>query len=347
MSPCDAPLVSIVLPIYNVEPYLDRCIESVVSQTYKNIEIILVDDGSKDGCPRICDTWALRDRRIKVIHKENAGLGMARNTGTDNATGEYICYFDSDDYIRKDAIEHIVGCIMETGAELVTFGFVSVDARGETIKSVIPFTPKKIYKGDEVCSWFLPNLIGVNQKMSGKYNLWASAWCFCYSAALIARSGWRFVSEREIISEDVYSLLGLYVHVRSVAVLSEALYCYCLNPRSLSHVYRPDRIAKLAQFYDACVELCDECGYDDEVRRALAQPYLSFLIGAMKQAATNGGRDGYKDIKGACSSGEVHAALADVNMDVQPRLRRLLLGLMHHYHPFLVWVLSRIKGDME
>ena len=98
-------LVSVVLPIYNVEKYLDRCIESVVGQTYKNLEIILVDDESPDGCPKKCEDWAKRDKRIKVIHKENAGLGYARNTGIENATGEYICFFDSDDYVEKDTIE--------------------------------------------------------------------------------------------------------------------------------------------------------------------------------------------------------------------------------------------------
>ena len=91
-------LVSIVLPIYNVEKYLDRCIKSIVEQTYQNLEIILVDDGSPDNCPQICEKWRNLDSRVKVIYKDNAGLGMARNTGIENATREYICFFDSDHY---------------------------------------------------------------------------------------------------------------------------------------------------------------------------------------------------------------------------------------------------------
>ena len=91
--------VTVVIPIYNVEKYLNRCIESVAGQTYKNLEIILVDDESPDNCPRICEDWKNRDNRIKVIHKKNGGLGYARNTGIDCATGEYICFVDSDDYI--------------------------------------------------------------------------------------------------------------------------------------------------------------------------------------------------------------------------------------------------------
>ncbi|MFR7385271.1 MAG: glycosyltransferase family 2 protein [Anaerostipes sp.] len=94
-------LISIIVPIYKVEAYLDRCIESIVDQTYKNLEIILVDDGSPDGCPQICDNWKEKDDRIKVIHKENGGLSDARNAGMQIMTGTYVSYVDSDDWIAK------------------------------------------------------------------------------------------------------------------------------------------------------------------------------------------------------------------------------------------------------
>ena len=96
------PKISIIIPVYNVEKYLDRCIDSIINQSLKDIEIILVDDGSPDNCPQLCDEWAKKDSRIKVIHKENAGLGMARNTGMQHATGEYIAFIDSDDYVDLD-----------------------------------------------------------------------------------------------------------------------------------------------------------------------------------------------------------------------------------------------------
>ena len=99
------PLVSVIVPIYNVEEYLQRCIESIVTQTYTNLEIFLVDDGSPDNCPAMCDAWAERDSRITVIHKENGGLSDARNAAIDMATGEYITFVDSDDLITVNAIE--------------------------------------------------------------------------------------------------------------------------------------------------------------------------------------------------------------------------------------------------
>ena len=103
-----ADLVSVVLPIYKVEKYLNRCIESVVNQTYSNLEIILVDDGSPDSCPNMCDEWKKKDSRIVVIHKENGGLGEARNSGISAANGKYICFFDSDDYVSNETIEKAV-----------------------------------------------------------------------------------------------------------------------------------------------------------------------------------------------------------------------------------------------
>ena len=97
-------LISIIVPVYKVEKYLDKCVESIVEQTYKNLEIILVDDGSPDNCPAMCDEWAQKDSRIKVIHKENGGLSSARNAGLDACTGEYIYFLDSDDYIADNCI---------------------------------------------------------------------------------------------------------------------------------------------------------------------------------------------------------------------------------------------------
>ena len=101
--------VSFVLPIYNVLPYLERCVQSLLCQTYKDFEIILVDDGSPDGCGKLCDELAARDNRIRVIHQENKGLSGARNTGIDNAKGEYIIFVDSDDYwLLDDGLQTLV-----------------------------------------------------------------------------------------------------------------------------------------------------------------------------------------------------------------------------------------------
>ncbi len=98
------PLISVIVPVYKVEKYFDECVESIVNQTYRNLEIILIDDGSPDNCPQMCDDWTKRDARIRVIHKENGGLSSARNAGLDVCKGEYIAFVDSDDFIHRDYV---------------------------------------------------------------------------------------------------------------------------------------------------------------------------------------------------------------------------------------------------
>ncbi len=112
-------LISVIVPVYNVEEYLDRCIESIVTQTYKDLEIILVDDGSPDNCPEMCDEWAKKDERIKVIHKENGGLSDARNAGMKIATGEYIGFVDSDDFIHNEMYEILSSLLFNNSADVV------------------------------------------------------------------------------------------------------------------------------------------------------------------------------------------------------------------------------------
>ena len=113
------PLISVIVPIYKVEEYLDRCVESIVNQTYKNLEIILVDDGSPDNCSHICDEWAKKDSRIKVIHKKNGGLSDARNAGMEIAAGAYISFIDSDDYISLGFFETLISVMGAEASDIV------------------------------------------------------------------------------------------------------------------------------------------------------------------------------------------------------------------------------------
>lgn len=122
------PLISVVVPVYKVENYLDRCVESLVNQTYENLEIILVDDGSPDNCPALCDAWATRDSRIVVVHKPNGGLSDARNAGVLAAHGDYVGFIDSDDYAAPDMYEALYAHMEESGAEVAICGIADVYA---------------------------------------------------------------------------------------------------------------------------------------------------------------------------------------------------------------------------
>ena len=127
------PLISVIVPVYNVEKYLDKCIKSIINQTYRRLEILLVDDGSTDTSGEICDVYALKDSRIRVIHKENGGLSDARNIAIDIMTGEYVVYIDSDDYIESGYISYLYGLIIENCADISICNFKYINEAGKLI----------------------------------------------------------------------------------------------------------------------------------------------------------------------------------------------------------------------
>lgn len=325
-------LVTVVIPVYGVEAYLERCITSIVRQTYRNLEILLIDDGSPDHCPAICDDWASRDSRIRVIHKQNAGLGMARNTGIDNATGQYICFFDSDDYVALDTVEKAYHAAKEHAAQIVLFGFCSVDQQGSVTARHIPKTEQTVFRGREVLQRLLPDMVDGAHKQARNTGLNLSA-CMClFSMELIRSVRWRFVSEREIISEDSYSLIDLYRSVKSVAILPEPLYCYCENESSLSRSYRKDRHNKNVIFYEATLNLLETQDYGDEVRRSVSAIFWGFTIAAMKQtmAANISGREKLTQIRRIVDDGVVQQALADIAGRQYGLARAVLFWAMRH-----------------
>ena len=125
------PLISVIVPIYNVEKYLDNCVKSIVNQTYKNLEIILVDDGSPDSCPAICDNWAKIDSRINVIHQKNSGVSAARNIGIKSSLGDFITFVDGDDFIDSDMYETLVSAYLKNGADIVGCSFKTIDENND------------------------------------------------------------------------------------------------------------------------------------------------------------------------------------------------------------------------
>ncbi|MBQ8001189.1 MAG: glycosyltransferase family 2 protein [Ruminococcus sp.] len=270
------PLVSVVIPIYNVEDYLDKCIESVVCQTYSNLEIILVDDGATDSCPQICDKWSIKDSRIKVVHKKNAGLGMARNTGIDNANGDYILFFDSDDTVDKDTVRKCLDCAEATGASVVAFYGCDVFDDGRVIKKDIPDC-KRVFVGEEVQNEFLPGLF------SYTFGLGVSSCMKMFNLKVLKASSVRFKSEREIISEDAFFAMEFFSEVSVAAILPECLYYYYKRCNSLTKTYKADRMQKNNIFLSRCLDCIREKHLPAKVSHHITVRYHLYSFEAMKQ----------------------------------------------------------------
>ena len=339
------PLISVVIPVYNVERYLERCLHSVVSQTYSNLEIILVDDGSTDGSPALCDAWAEKDRRITVIHKKNEGLGYARNTGIDCASGTYMCFFDSDDYIAPDTIEQAYAAAAKENADLVLFGSAAVNGSGDVVMRSVPKPRKTVYRGREIREELLPAVLAPDPVTGEFIYLSMSACRILVSRKMVDRVNWRFVSEREIISEDIYSMLSLYQHLECVAIVCKVLYFYCYNDTSLTHTYRSDRYEKNRYCYTKYIELCDCCGYSEKVKRACATPFLNGMFAAVKDEVrvNRGICKGVAAVRRILRDELLLQVLRERKKDRVNSKKRIFFWMIRHRCYFLCYCLLKVK----
>ena len=242
------PKVSIIIPVYNVEKYLSRCLDSLTSQTLKDIEIILVDDSSTDTSPALCDEAASKDERIKVIHKENAGAGMARNSGLEIASGEYIGFVDSDDYVDENMYSFMYGKAKEYDADLVMSSVMFVDGnifgKEGQISLETYFDSDTLFSTPEKIKELRLGIAGALpcHKDDSRYGM--SVWKNLFKRSVIEENNLKFMSEREILSEDALFVMDFAKCAKKAVGIKEAFYYYCRNEFSISKSYKKDRLEK-------------------------------------------------------------------------------------------------------
>jgi len=254
--------VSVIIPVYKVEEYLDECIESVVRQTYKNLEIILVDDGSPRACPSLCDEWAQKDPRIIVIHKENGGISSARNAGVDICTGKYIIFEDSDDYFYENAIELLVSAIKRAQADMVIGNFDSL-------------LGDKIYKGKR--SKFLKDeVIDRKQYLERLYtfvSLYCQVNCKLYSRKLFDELRYPV----GLTAEDAYVALLIANQCKKIVTLKESLGIYRQREGSITASVYDKRIKDEIEWIEMHISYYQSSGEQDLEAKAMHQ-YCYMII---------------------------------------------------------------------
>lgn len=265
--------LSVVVPVYNVEKYLSICIDSIINQSTKVYEVILVDDGSTDTSGTICDSYAEKYDYIKVIHKKNAGLGMARNTGLEKVTGDFVTFVDSDDYWDIDYVESIMAQIKETGCDTCKTSFRRVDLQENIIfEQAVSYD---IYKNSDIKTKLLPRFIGSDIKE--KDSIPMSSCCTIYSMDIINNNNLRFVSEREWISEDIIFNIDYYAKANFVVLSDYIGYNYRINPGSLTTKYLPGRLTKCKQIYYKECKVLNEIGIYEICRYRLKRQFMIYL----------------------------------------------------------------------
>ena len=234
-------MISVIVPVYNVEEYLDECVESIVNQTYQDLEILLVDDGSPDNCPQMCDAWEKKNKRIKVIHQKNGGISAARNAALDIACGEYIYFVDSDDFIEATALEYLHKLIVEYNVPMVIGGYRRISADGEYDQKVLPDGNIEVTVLDEYKLWELTahNMAGV------------VVWSKLYKAELWKDC--RFPIGK--INEDNGVMLEILPKCHRVVYSNKQIYYYRINLQSTVHAKFNIRNLSNCIFYN------DQCGY--------------------------------------------------------------------------------------
>lgn len=251
------PSVSVIVPVYSVEKYLNRCVESIVSQTYENLEIILVDDGSPDNCPAMCDEWAKKDNRIKVVHKQNGGVSSARNEGIKVALGEWMWFVDSDDYILENALENLSG-VLSDNFDLIVFN-KNTDS---------------VFSGDF-------NTLLTEHYF--KYHFGFECWNKIYNAQIVKKRKLFFDTE-ETIGEDLLYNIKYYRYVNRIRFLNDNYYFYDDRLDSAMNTHSKKRLIQQLRLFDKI-----KAFYNGEISADnLTYLFLLHLISGIGQAKSGG-----------------------------------------------------------
>ncbi len=260
--------ISVIIPVYGVENYISECVDSVLRQEHAELEVILVDDGSPDGSGAICDGYALREDRVKVIHKENGGLSDARNAGLEAATGDYVLFLDGDDYwCDAAAVSRLVERVADTGADVVNYSYLKCfedSGRQVPYFADVPAMPKLESKAEQL-------------SYLTERGLYIASAC----NKLIRRSlldGLQF--EEGVYSEDIQWCAQLLLRANSMDFVCENFYCYRQREGSIRYTINDKKCSDLTNNIVACLELVDgapeEC--QESMRRYAAFQYGTFFL---------------------------------------------------------------------
>lgn len=229
------PKVSVIVPIWNVEKYLKRCLDSILNQTLEDIEVILVDDESPDNCPQMCDDYMKLDNRIKVIHKKNQGLGMARNSGLEIATGEYVTFIDSDDFVDLKMFEILYNTASKNNLDACYSGF---NYYNDGVVYPKPEVQIPIfYNGEGNVKSFVLDLVGPYPEFPREVKYSMSVCKTIFKTEIVKTNKIKFVSERIMASEDLIFELDFLPKATNIAVIPDCLYYYCNNEGSITRTY--------------------------------------------------------------------------------------------------------------
>lgn len=349
------PKVSIIVPVYNAEKYLERCISSLRNQTLEDIEIILVDDSSTDSSLEICNKTAMEDSRIKVIHKVNEGAGKARNAALEIATGEYIGFMDSDDYVELNMFKTLYEKATEYNSDLVMSGVLFVDGNmfskeGECIRKTY-FDKDTHFDTEKSLKELRMGIVGAKPEDADDSKYGMSIWKNLFKSEIIKQNNITFQSEREMLSEDALFMMDYIACIKKATGIDGAFYNYCRNEDSISKSYKKDRFEKSLVFVEEVekrfkkdIEEQEYRTYIDRFWQAMCRVVCSQEI---MYAADNKVRyaELKKRLKAVCTHSLTVRVLKSYPLGTLPIKQRIFAYCMKYRLYFLLKVLVGLRSN--
>lgn len=274
-----SPKVSIIIPCYKVEKHLDRCLSSIVNQTLIDIEIILVEDKSPDKTAAKCDEWVQKDTRIKVVHKQvNEGAGLARNTGLQIATGTYVAFLDSDDFIDRRMMKDLYQYSIDNDLDCAFCGFNFWHNENNIVQR--KERDYEICESKEDLRQVLLDMVGSKPDAHSDAAILTALWKGIYKREVLTKNNIVFVSERDYAAEDFIFFIDFVPCCKKIGFIPQCYYYYCDNQDSITRSYQPKRFQMEIELYSIVEARLKELGFTDDEYRNRLDRYLQLKIRA-------------------------------------------------------------------
>lgn len=302
-------VISIIIPVYNVEKYLERCLNSIIQQTYTNIEVILVNDGSKDSSLEICKEYQLKDSRIVIIDKINEGVSVARNTGIQAATGKFIGFVDPDDWIEPE-MYHSMHKVMQKHRCDVAFCNYSKDTKISCSPKLLKIK-KDVLNKQEIIDELICNMIGIEDILPKYYNIMGCVWRCLYRKDFIDNHNLKF-TPGVVIMEDLIFTVEALINCSSVCIDRGVWYHYMQNKSSSLHAYIENMWNDQTRVHETLENVLNEAGLEDYMRNRLDSRYIAMAacsIGNEMYRSSSNIKDKMDAIKEIISDGKLKTVL--------------------------------------
>lgn len=319
--------ISTIVPVYNAIKYLDKCVGSLTSQGYRNIEIILVDDGSTDGSGEACDKLAATDARIKVIHKENGGLVSAWKAGVVASTGEYLSFLDSDDWVDTNMFEEMAELLTGCDKEIVASDYIIEKDTGEQTYVYQEIEPG-IYDREAIENKVIPNLLGHEHRYI------TISRCMKLISRKLILDNIQFVDEKTVMGEDATIMYPALIDAERIVIMNhKAYYHYWYELQSMAHKYDKNMLSKVQLLRDTLDKMLHAKFTGDELTNRLGQldqEYIFLLMLVVKIEARGNIKGYHKAILDMCKETETRKLIKETKVKVNDKSNKLLYLTMRH-----------------